>query len=147
MERLFGRSLPDVEVQTGMAAELEPLGAEALTIGRSVAFAEAQPSPALVAHEATHVLQNERAGATAAMASGVVAPRDSEAEAEADANARSVAAHGMGVRLPRSPPHPPRTFISLPSGSFRRGTRRRASHPSSSPMQITHRDETPMASN
>ena len=37
MESLFGRSLPDVEVQTGMAAKLAPFGAEALTIGSSVA--------------------------------------------------------------------------------------------------------------
>ena len=34
------------------------------------------------------------------MASGIVAPRDSEAEAEADAMAGIVATHGLGVRLP-----------------------------------------------
>jgi hypothetical protein len=100
MERSFGRSFGHVEAHTGMAAELAPLGAQALTIGRTVAFADSQPSPALVTHEATHVAQNEQAGAAVAMASGVVAPRHSAAEAEADTNASLVVAHGPGARLP-----------------------------------------------
>lgn len=82
-----------------MAAELAPLGASALTTGDQVMFADENPSTALVAHEATHAIQNEQAGATTAMASGVVAPRDSGAEAEADANAARVA-HEPGIRLP-----------------------------------------------
>jgi hypothetical protein len=100
LERSFGRSFAAVEAHTGMAAELVPLGAQALTVGNQVAFADTAPSPALVAHEAAHVTQNEQAGAHAAMASGVVAPRDSPAEAEADAITSQVAAHGPGVRLP-----------------------------------------------
>jgi hypothetical protein len=63
-------------------------------------FADATPSPALVAHEATHLQQSKQAGASAAMESGIVAPRDSEAEAEADAMAGFVATHGPSVRLP-----------------------------------------------
>jgi hypothetical protein len=100
MERSFGRSFGNVEAHTDMAAELAPLGAQALTIGCTIAFAESQPSPAVVTHEATHVAQNEQAGAAVAMTSGVVAPRDSAAEIEADTNASMVVAHGPGARLP-----------------------------------------------
>jgi len=100
VESAFGASLGDVEAHTGMAAELAPHGAAAMTVGNTVLFADAQPSVPLATHEATHVLQNRQAGASAAMAAGVVAARDCAAEAEADANAASVAAHGPGVRLP-----------------------------------------------
>src|SRR5262249_34548150 len=55
--------------------------------------------PVLVAHEATHVVQNEQVGTATAMASGVVAARESAAEAEADASAQLVATHGPGTRL------------------------------------------------
>ncbi len=100
MERSFGRPLRHVQAYTGMDRELAPHGAHAIAIGNVVAFADARPSPATVAHEVTHAVQNEQAGAAAPMASGVVAPRDSPAEAEADAVAGMVAAHGPGVRLP-----------------------------------------------
>lgn len=100
MERSFGRPLGHVQAYMGANAELAPHGAQALAAGHVVAFADAQPSPAIVAHEVTHTVQNDQAGTAAAMASGVVAPRDSPAEAEADANARRVAQHGAGVRLP-----------------------------------------------
>ncbi len=100
MEQSFGRPLDHVQAHTGVGHELAPYGAQALAAGNHVAFADASPSPALVAHEIAHVVQNEQAGAAATMASGVVAPRDSPAEAEADAVAGLVAAHGPGVRLP-----------------------------------------------
>jgi len=100
MERSFGRSLGQVQAHTGMASELAPHGAQALATGDVVAFADAHPSPALVAHEVTHAVQYEQAGIAAPMASGVVAPRDSAAEAEADAIAGHVAVHGPGVRVP-----------------------------------------------
>lgn len=100
MEQSFGRPLGHVQAYTGADRELAPHGAQALATGNVVAFADARPSPALVAHEVTHAVQNEQAGTAASMASGVVAPRDSGAEAEADANARLVAAHGPGVHLP-----------------------------------------------
>jgi hypothetical protein len=100
MEQSFGRPLGHVEAYTGMDHELAPYGAQALATGNVVAFADASPSPALVAHEVTHAVQNARAGASAPMASGIVAPRDSPAEAEADAVAGRVAAHGPGVWLP-----------------------------------------------
>ena len=100
MERGFGRSLGHVEAHLGMAAELAPHGAQAIAARNVVAFADADPSPAIVAHEVTHVVQNEQAGSAAPMASGLVAPRDSAAEAEADEIAGQVAVHGPGVRLP-----------------------------------------------
>jgi hypothetical protein len=63
-------------------------------------FAVREPAPALVAHETAHVIQNRNAGAAVAMASGIVAPRDSPAEAEADRVAALVEAHGPGAALP-----------------------------------------------
>jgi Domain of unknown function (DUF4157) len=99
MESAFGRPFGDVEAYTGMAAELRPFGAEALTAGNVVAFADAAPSPALVAHEATHVIQNRIAGASAVMAPDVAA-RDSPPEVEAARIASLVAAHGSSVALP-----------------------------------------------
>src|SRR5262249_2131406 len=100
MESAFGRPFGDVEAYTGMAAELRPLGAEALTAGNVVAFADASPSLALVAHEATHVIQNRNAGASVPMAAGGAAARDSPAEVEAGGIASLVAAHGPSVALP-----------------------------------------------
>lgn len=100
LEQSFNRPLGHVQAYTGMSRELAPYGAQAVATGNVVAFADASPSPALVAHEVTHAVQNEQAGATAALASGVVALSDSPAEAEADAVAGLVAAHGPGVRLP-----------------------------------------------
>lgn len=96
----FGYSLDHVKARTSVADELAPYGAEAMTVGGEVAFADEKPSPALVAHEATHVIQNEQAGASAAMAAGIVAPRDSEAEAEAHDIARIVRTNGFASSLP-----------------------------------------------
>lgn len=100
MEQSFGRPLGHIQAYTGLSHELAAHGARALATGDVVAFADAAPSPELVAHEVTHVVQNEHAGAAMPMASGNVAPRESSAEAEADANARRVIDHGPGVRLP-----------------------------------------------
>jgi hypothetical protein len=100
MEQSFGRSLGHVQAYTGMGHELAPYGAEALATGNVVAFADASPSPELVAHEVTHAVQNDQAGTAMSMASGIVTPRASPAEAEADAIAVVVATHGPSVRLP-----------------------------------------------
>lgn len=100
MEQSFGRPLGRVEAYTGMEQQLAPYGAQALATGYIVAFADTSPSPAIVAHEVTHAVQNEQAGAAAPMALGVVALRDSPAEAEADAVAGLVAVHGPGIHLP-----------------------------------------------
>ena len=100
MERAFGRPLGDVEAHTGMSAALAPLGAHALAVGNTVAFADEQPAPTLVAHEATHVIQNQNAGDTAPMAAGLVAPRESAAEVEADGVMSLVESQGLGTLLP-----------------------------------------------
>jgi hypothetical protein len=57
MERSFGRPLGHVQAYTGASRELAPYGAQALATGNVVAFADARPSPALVAHEVTHAVQ------------------------------------------------------------------------------------------
>lgn len=98
MESSFGESLGHVEAHTGMAAELEPHGAQAMTRGNTMMFADKQPSAALVGHELTHVLQNQRAGTNVAMASGV-ASVESGAEVEARANAARIAEQ-PGTPLP-----------------------------------------------
>jgi hypothetical protein len=121
MEGVFGRSFANVEAHTGMAAELAPLGAEAITIGNTVAFADEQPSQQLVAHEATHVAQNEQTGASTAMASGGVMSEDSPAEREADEMADQVAKHGSAVRLP--------PVKQAPTASIARSVRTRNSPP------------------
>jgi len=99
MEQSFDRPLGHVKAYTGVA-ELATVGAKAVAKGDTVAFADASPSPAIVAHEITHTIQAEQAGAAPAMAAGVVGPRHSPAEAEADAMAERVATLGAGVKLP-----------------------------------------------
>src|SRR6185503_9820931 len=117
MEGAFGRSFADVEAHTGVAAELAPLGAQAITVGNTVAFADVQPSPQLVAHEATHIAQNAQAGTSTMMASGGVMSEDSPAEREADEMADQVAKHGPSVRLP--------PVKQAPTGSIARSVRTR----------------------
>ncbi len=99
MEQSFDRPLGHVKAYTGVA-ELATVGAKAVARGDTVAFADASPSPAIVAHEVTHTIQAEQAGAAPPMAAGVVEPRTSPAEAEADDMATRVAAAGPGVKLP-----------------------------------------------
>jgi hypothetical protein len=115
LERAFRRPLGDVEAYTGMSAALAPLGARALVAGNTVAFAEPQPSPALVTHEATHVIQNQNAGATAPAAAGAIAARDSAAELEAHAVASQVELHGFGASLPNVTAVPA-AYIQLNAG-------------------------------
>src|SRR5687768_1515316 len=62
MEQLFGRDLGDVVAHTGEGDALAPLGARAAAQGNEVAFADAAPDQATVAHEVTHVVQQDQAG-------------------------------------------------------------------------------------
>jgi len=57
MESAFGRDLGFVQAHTGAAGAMGALGAQAAARGDEVAFAEHAPSPWLVAHELTHVMQ------------------------------------------------------------------------------------------
>ena len=65
MEERFGQSFEDVRAHTGPEAEeaTTSLRANAFTMGRDVAFADASPSRELVAHELTHVVQQRSGGA------------------------------------------------------------------------------------
>ncbi|MCA9673993.1 MAG: DUF4157 domain-containing protein [Myxococcales bacterium] len=97
MEQAFGRDLGHVEAYTGQADALAPLGADAAAADSLVASADASPDAPTVAHELTHVVQQEQAGEMALAASGVVATEHEPAEIEASANAARVAAGGRGT--------------------------------------------------
>lgn len=97
MEEAFGRDLGHVEAYTEQASALAPLGADAAAAGNVVAFADASPDAPTVAHELTHVVQQEQVGETALAASGVVATEHEPAEIEASTNAARVAAGGRGT--------------------------------------------------
>ncbi len=71
MEELFRAELTSVRAYLGAKETLAPTGARAAADGELVAFADAQPTPGLVAHEVTHVLQSR----------GGVAGGDAESEA------------------------------------------------------------------
>src|SRR5262245_12484982 len=63
MERAFGQDFSSVRVTTGQTHELDAIGATAAAKGETVAFADATPTPWLVAHELAHVVQHRRGGA------------------------------------------------------------------------------------
>lgn len=62
MEKSFGRSFHNVEVYVGPSAKMacRQLGAKAFSVGKIVVFAEQNPSRDVVAHELTHVLQQQK---------------------------------------------------------------------------------------
>ncbi|MBX3157755.1 MAG: DUF4157 domain-containing protein [Deltaproteobacteria bacterium] len=88
MEAAFGTSFAGVKAHTdaGAQAACDSIGAQAYATGNSIAFKEANPSEALVAHELTHVLQ-QRGGM---QAKGV--GESASLEAEADSVGSRVAA-------------------------------------------------------
>src|SRR5262249_43096963 len=102
MERTFGASLTGVTARRGV--DLSEVGAHAAAEGDHVDFAGTDPSPELVAHEVTHVLQRRGAGTTALAASGTIAPEDSAAEREADRVEKHVAGGGQHVGPITAPP-------------------------------------------
>jgi hypothetical protein len=127
MESAFGRSLADVRVHDGPAADraAEQLRARAFSFGTAVAFAEGQFRPAapegrgLLAHEIAHVLQGG-------------APDDAQAEAEADRAVRALAAgdrprvthragpprvHRVGKAAAPPPPVPAPATTALPAST------------------------------
>lgn len=95
MERAFGLSFGDVTARTGAGAALDPLGANAATQGSQIAFRAANPRPAQVAHELTHVLQQRQPSSDR----GIGAPC-SAAEQEASRNAMRVDL-GLAPKVPR----------------------------------------------
>lgn len=88
LEESFGADLGDVRVAFGgdeVASLLAERGADAVAVGNSILFADANPSPDLVAHEVTHVIQQRRGGGGGG-------------EAEAESGARAVAS-GQGFEV------------------------------------------------
>jgi hypothetical protein len=103
MEGAFGHDLSGVKAHTGKAGEMNAMGARAATDGSSVAFAEAQPSKELVAHEVAHVVQSRQAGgAGGVQKKSTVSDPSSSAEREADSVAPA-AARGERVSVSASP--------------------------------------------
>jgi hypothetical protein len=91
MEAAFGQDFSFVQAYTGQRDAMDSIGASAATRGNTVAFADEAPIPWLVAHELTHVVQQEKAGGGDVAAKATVAPVESAAEREADAVADRVA--------------------------------------------------------
>ena len=62
VEGALGADMSGVEAHTGKAASeaCEALGAQAFTMGNKIAFKDASPNKELVAHEATHVVQQSK---------------------------------------------------------------------------------------
>lgn len=85
MEQSFGRDFSNVKAYTDSSAKTasKDLGANAYTMGSQVAFKSANPSPSLVAHELTHVIQQTEGPAAHGGASGVGIVTAGEAEADA----------------------------------------------------------------
>jgi hypothetical protein len=100
MQRSFGADLSGVRAHTGAAAAgaNASLGSHAYAMGSDVAFKSTSPSPGLVAHELTHVVQQSRGPATSGgSADGI--DRSGEAEArkvEAAVNAGQPASSVLG---------------------------------------------------
>lgn len=100
MEGSFHEDFSDVRAFTGRTAEMDALGAEAATRGSDVFFASPSPGPDVVAHELTHVVQQQH-GKTG---TGIEAP-GSGAEREAEGAAGAVA-RGDSVSVSASPEAP-----------------------------------------
>ncbi|HOU53115.1 MAG TPA: T6SS effector amidase Tae4 family protein [Myxococcota bacterium] len=88
MEQAFGQPLGDVKAHVGPDAEAasEALGAEAYTVGNEVAFRDRDPSPATVAHEVAHVVQQRQGDGPGRTEGGL--------EIEAEAAAQRAASGG-----------------------------------------------------
>jgi len=84
MERAFGQDFSSVCVDTGNAGAMRGIGAQAAARGERVAFAESSPSPWLVAHELTHVVQHRQHGGGGTQRKALIGSADSAVEHEAD---------------------------------------------------------------
>lgn len=102
LERFFDRPLPAITAFTGRG-ELRELGARAAAMGRTVMFADAQPSLPVVAHEVTHALQQERARPLPRGSRPELAEAGTPAEREADAAAHAIAAGRPAFRVREQP--------------------------------------------
>jgi len=115
MEAAFGTSFADVSAHSGAeaAAACDALGAHAYATGSRVAFKVADPEPALVAHELTHVLQQRSgvqakgAGESVALESEAdeVGARVARGESVADVTHKYTGATGAGLRSVQRKPN------------------------------------------
>ncbi|WP_256338476.1 DUF4157 domain-containing protein [Streptomyces sp. KS_5] len=110
MERSFGRDFTDVRIHTDSeaAASATELSAQAYTIGSHIVFGAGAYAPgtaagdALIAHELTHVVQQQGGGSGGSAARAASRPGD-PSEAEARRTAEVVVSGG---RVPRITSHP-----------------------------------------
>lgn len=88
MERAFGQDFSSVRAKTGQPNAMSAIGASAAARGEHVAFADAAPSPWLVAHELAHVVQHRQSGGGTGPGElarkATIASTESAAEREAD---------------------------------------------------------------
>jgi outer membrane protein OmpA-like peptidoglycan-associated protein len=125
MERAFGVDLGAVRAHLGGEASsaCDELGAEAFTLGHSIAFRSAQPSAHVVAHEVTHVLQQGQTPSAGSGAGASVSAADSSAEREAATVAARVESGGVAGSVSGDAPAgvihraPPNPRASPPPGS------------------------------
>lgn len=97
----FGEDFSSVNAHVGRAGEMRELGAAAATNGSSVAFADANPSRGVVAHELAHVVQSRRAGGAGVAMKSLVSQPEHASEREADRAADQVAAGApVGISQP-----------------------------------------------
>lgn len=102
MESVFGADFSGVEAHVGKD-ELGAVGARGAAQGNTVAFADASPSPALVAHELAHVEQQRKSATTSLAASRAESRRDDAAEREADGIASAIGAGAKRVNVSAAP--------------------------------------------
>lgn len=117
MERLFGQEFGGVEAHLGQADALSPMRAQAAARGEEVAFASNDPSPGLVAHELTHVVQQRQAGSTALAAKKQVSDEGDAAEVEADEIAEKAEEGDEGEGGPVTVEEEPSADVSLDRGN------------------------------
>lgn len=107
----FGADLGGIRAVLGgdaAASMLAERNAEAVALGDAIVFADANPSPELVAHEVTHVLQQRRGGSGGG-------------EAEAESTARAAAA-GQQVEVAGGAPETPQFSTKEGASAAREGT-------------------------
>jgi hypothetical protein len=102
MEQSFGQSFAGVRAHLGQTDAMQALGAEAATVGETVAFGTMTPSLALVAHELAHVAQQRASGGAGGVALKSVSEEGDAAEREADQVAERVVA-GERVSVAQAP--------------------------------------------
>lgn len=94
MERAFRQDFSSVRAEIGQSDAMTAIGATAAARGESVAFSDSKPSPWLVAHELTHVVQHRqsRGGRDSKACKTTIASVDNAPEREANRVADRVAA-------------------------------------------------------